>query len=159
MDRIGELRAAFDASREALFATLDLLSPEDWDTPVQSEGEGWTVRHVVTHLLDTEQSQMILLQRLRNGEETVPADFDIDRWNRRVKKMEPRSTEELRSGMEESRMAFNALFDQIMPHELALTGRHPATGDETTLERFLEVLAWHETHHTKEITDGLNAAS
>jgi uncharacterized damage-inducible protein DinB len=157
MDRIGELRAAFDSSREALFATMDGLSDQDWDTPVQSEGEGWTVRHVITHLLDTEQSQMMLMHRLRGGEETVPADFDIDRWNRRVKKMEPKPADELRAGLEQSRAVFGSLLDQITPEDLTLTGRHPALGEDVTLERFLELLAWHESHHTKEITDGLNA--
>lgn len=158
MDRIGELRAAFDSSREALFATMDALSDEDWDTPVQSEGEGWTVRHVITHLLDTEQSQMMLMQRLRSGEETVPADFDIDRWNRRVKKMEPKPADELRMGLEQSRVVFGTFLDQVTVDDLSLTGRHPALGEDVTLERFLELLAWHETHHTKEITDGLSTA-
>ena len=155
MDRITELRAAIEHARERTLATIETLAAGDWDTPVQSEGEGWTVRNVVSHLLDTETSQGMLIHRLLSDEETVPEDFDIDRWNRRVRKMPAQSPEALVAGLAESRVGLRGVLDRVQPEDLTRTGRHPGLGEIVSLERFLELLAWHERPHLGEITTGL----
>jgi hypothetical protein len=156
MDRIGELKAALDQSRAGLLATLDRVAEGERDVKVHSEEDGWTVRDIVSHLFDSERGQMMQIERIRNGEPTVPDDFDVDRWNRgRQRRMAEMEWDEIVAGLHETREALRAALDGIDDEELALTGRHPALQQEIPLQRYLEIIAWHETTHTGEIRAGL----
>ena len=73
-------------SRTDLLALLMGLQSEQWSTTVFSEGDTWTIRTVVSHLLDSERGMSIQVHKIRKGEETVPPDFDLTRWNASVQK-------------------------------------------------------------------------
>ena len=74
-------------SRAALLTLLQALSEEQWQTAVFSEGNTWTVMTVVSHLLDSERGMSIQVHKIRKGEETIPPDFDLARWNANVEKL------------------------------------------------------------------------
>ena len=84
-------------SRSALFELLDSLSPEQWQTPVFTEGDTWTVGAVLGHLVENERGMSIHVHKIRNGEATIAEDFDLERWNagvaRRVREYRAARTE------------------------------------------------------------------
>ncbi len=54
-------------SREALFALLAGLSPEQWQTTVFAEGERWTVATVLAHLVESERGMSIHVHKIRKA--------------------------------------------------------------------------------------------
>ncbi|MEZ4859807.1 MAG: DinB family protein [Caldilineaceae bacterium] len=143
------------ASRQALLALLNSLQPEQWETPVFSEGDTWTVTTVVSHLIDGERGMSIQVHKIRKGEETVPANFDLARWNAGVKKrMGNPSPAELLSGLEATRTKTLEGMNSLSDTEWALTGRHPARG-MITIEQYYETIHGHELSHAADIRQAM----
>lgn len=159
MERIADLCSDLEAVREDVLDFLGGLSDTEWETPVQSEGERWTVRDIVSHLADTEMSQAALVRAVVAGLDTIPDDFDIDRWNRgRVRRMADRTPAELITGLAAGRTTLLDLLAELTEDDLARTGRHPAVGEAVTVDRFLELMAWHEGAHLTEMRSGLESS-
>lgn len=134
-------------SRRALLAFLNELPAEQWTSPVFSEGEPWTITTVVSHLLDSERGMSIQVHKIRKGEETVPADFDITRWNSGVqKRIGDRTPAELLSLLDATRAKTLEVMNALRGEEWALTGRHPARGI-ITIEQYYETIHAHELAH------------
>jgi uncharacterized protein (TIGR03083 family) len=142
-------------SRAALLALLQGLTPDQWGTPVFSEGAPWTVRTVVSHLLDSERGMSIQVHKIRKGEETVPPDFDITRWNAGVeKRVGDLSPAELLTGLAATRTKTLAVMASLHENEWTLTGRHPARGI-ITVEQYYETIHGHEVSHTADMAKAL----
>lgn len=142
-------------SRMALRALLTSLSPEQWEAPVFSEGEPWTVTTVVSHLIDSERGMSIQIHRTRKGEETLPAGFDLDRWNAGVKdRMGVLAPAELLAQLAETRAKTLEVMDSLQDEDWSLTGRHASRGI-ITVEQFYETIHGHELAHTADIKTAL----
>ena len=134
-------------SRRELFAFLHSLEPDQWTTPVFSEGEPWTVKTVVSHLLDSERGMSIQVHKIRKGEATVPPDFDLARWNGGVKKrIGDLTPAELISALEATRAKTLEVMTSLREEEWALSGRHPSRGI-ITVEQYYETIYGHERAH------------
>ncbi len=128
-------------SRAELRRLLDALDPMQWKTPIFGEGETWTVKTVVGHLIDSERSMSIHVHKIRKGEETLPESFDLDRWNAGIhERMGERSTDELMAGLEATREKTLSVLSSIQEDEWALTGRHPSRG-KISVEQYYETMA------------------
>ncbi len=68
---------------EALHARLAALPPAAWETPVYSEGQTWTVRDVLAHLVSAERGHQRLIADVAAGGSGSPPDFNVDEYNRR----------------------------------------------------------------------------
>ncbi len=142
-------------SRAYLEATLAHIGPDQWKTQVQSEGERWTVRQVLSHLLDAEKGLTGQMKRLQAGKPTIPDDFDLDRWNRgAVRRLSELTPEQLIAGLSESRAALNAFVDGLAADDLQKEGRHTIAGI-IPLWRFLQIVAEHEKTHAADIRAAL----
>ncbi len=138
-------------SRAALLALLQALSEEQWQTTVFSEGNTWTVRTVVSHLLDSERGMSIQVHKIRKGEETIPPDFDLARWNASVeKRVGDLTPAELIAGLEATRARTLSAMNTIQDNEWTLTGRHPARG-MITIEQYYATIHGHELSHTADM--------
>ena len=145
-------------SRQALLAFLHELPTEQWTSPVFSEGEPWTITTVVSHLLDSERGMSIQVHKIRKGEETVPPDFDITRWNSGVqKRIGDLSPAALLSLLETTRAKTLAVMNALNAEEWVLTGRHPARGI-ITVEQYYETIHAHELAHLADMQGVLRAA-
>lgn len=154
-NKLHEWQTQLAASRATLLTLLQGLTPEQWTTPVFSEGEPWTIRTVVSHLLDSERGMSIQVHKIRKGEETVPPDFDIARWNAGVqKRVGDLSPAELLAGLEATRAKTLSVMASLQANEWALTGRHPARGI-ITIEQYYETIHGHEVTHTADIAQAL----
>ncbi|MCY3708777.1 MAG: maleylpyruvate isomerase N-terminal domain-containing protein [Caldilineaceae bacterium] len=143
-------------SREALFALLNGLSPEQWQTAVFAEGDTWTVATVVAHLVESERGMSIHVHKIRKGEATIPDDFDLDRWNagltRRTGDIAP---EELMASADATRAKTLEVMDSLEEGEnvvLSITGR--------SVEGSLESLrasagAWKGTHDPEVLKENI----
>lgn len=144
-------------SRAALLALLQGLTAEQWQTPVFSEGEPWTIRTVVSHLIDGERGMSIQVHKIRKGEETIPPDFDLNRWNASVqKRIGDLTPDELLTALEATRTRTLEAMATLQETEWALTGRHPARG-LITVDQYYETIHGHELSHTADMASALGS--
>ena len=142
-------------SRQALFSVLENLEPAQWEATVFSEGDQWTVATVVSHLLDSERGMSIHVHKIRKGEETLPPEFDLHRWNASVtKRIGDLSPAELLAGLKTTRAKTLELLQKVAENEWVLTGRHPARG-VITIDQYYETIYGHELIHTADIRKAL----
>lgn len=148
--------------RQANSETLPLLIgiPEDsLGVLVYGESEGkWTIRDVVSHLADAEAGLLGQVRRLLAGEQTVPADFDLDRWNRSaVRRKRDRTYPQLLEDIRASFADTLKTLDLTPVESLDLVGRHPS-GENLTAEGYFRRMADHRRQHTADIRASLRAA-
>jgi uncharacterized protein (TIGR03083 family) len=158
MDKKTVWKNKLSKSRAALNSLLDQLSAEQWQTTVFSEGNNWTVRDVVAHLVDSEKGMSIHIHKIRKGRETVPESFDLNQWNAGVKdRAGDASPDELRQALLAGRAKLLDGLNSLTDDEWTLTGRHPFRG-VITLEQYYETIAAHEVIHAKDIKEALRLA-
>lgn len=153
-DRIQQLKADLAAARRRLNAVLDQVG-DRWDAPVYTEGAAWTVRQVVIHLMVSDQGQNTMLKAIARGEEGVPADFDLERYNRRsVEKRAETSIQDLRAALAASFAERDAWLDTLDESQLEQSGRH-GSGQTLTVAQILAVIANHDRAHAADIAHAL----
>lgn len=142
-------------SRERLLSALNQLNPEQWQTVIYAEGNTWTVRDIVSHLVDSENGMSIHIYKIRKGRETVPENFDLTRWNAGVKnRTGDISNAELRQRLDAVRTRLLEGLDSLEEHEWTLTGRHPFRG-VITIEQYYETISGHEFSHATDIAQAV----
>jgi DinB superfamily len=151
MNRTEKWSTALAESRAALLKVLNALSPEAWETVVFGEGDAWTVSTIVGHLIDSERGMSIHVHKIRKGEETLPPDFDLERWNAGVKqRLGSPSPAELLAGLEAVRARTLQGLQNLAEEDWDRTGRHPSRG-VITVEQYYETIAGHEVMHCAHI--------
>lgn len=145
--------------RQANGESLPILIaiPEDsLGVMVYGEGDGtWTVRDVVSHLADAEAGLLGQVRRLMAGEQTIPPDFDLDRWNRSaVRRKRDRTYPQLLDDIRTSFADALRTLEQAPEAALDLAGRHPS-GENLTAEGYFRRMADHRRQHASDIRSAL----
>ena len=154
-DRKEILKQKMSDARTALTNLLSQLTPEQWQTPVFSEQQTWTVQYIVAHLTDAEQGMSIQVHKIRKGQETLPEGFDLNQWNAGVQeRVGPLTIEELLDRMPKVRARTLQGLGSINEDEWELQGRHPSRG-LITIEQYYETIAGHDMTHTRDIKQAL----
>jgi hypothetical protein len=153
-------KQALAQARTELETFLQSLNPAELQTPVVSEDQNtWTVLDVVAHLLENERGMSIHIHKIRKGQETVPPDFDLNRWNAGLKeRMSNPTLSELLENLAQVRARTLKELDSLAAEEWALQGRHPARG-MITIEQYYETIAYHDRHHLNDIQQALSRKS
>jgi hypothetical protein len=142
-------------ARQYLDTILDQVG-DRWDVQVYSEGAAWTVRQLGIHLMITDKGHNNTLKGIANGEEPIPADFDLERYNKRsVEKRAETSIEEIRAGLAAAAAERNAWLDTIDDATLDKKGRHGSM-KILTVEEILKVVENHDRDHGGDIARVLN---
>lgn len=153
-------QAALEEAQQTVHAVFDTLGAADWQATVFSEGETWTVRDVLYHLLDAERGMGWQVTRIRDGSGSgVPDDFDIDRWNRRVRRQSRDSQADgpaLLAELDAAHAATLALVDSLQADDWRKVGRQAVAG-EITVEQWFRVIAGHKMQHAAEVRAALAA--
>lgn len=146
------IRQTILADHAASLAVLKNIPAEDWTRPVPSdEGVNWTAKDVLSHLAISEAGQLGALKRVLAGDLAVPADFDLNRYNRgSVKKRADKTVAELLAEIEAAHAQVLAQLDQTPETDLDKTGRH-ARGDTLTLAEFFTRITEHRRAHAAEL--------
>jgi hypothetical protein len=146
-----DLQAKLVENRAALFMLLQDLTEERWETAVFSESTIWTVSDIVRHLEGAERSMITLMDRIRQGSEGVPEDFDLDRWNAsRIKKAKELQPPELMTAMEKNRENLWQFMDSLSDEDWQKKGRHGSLRI-MTIEEICHIIADHEAVHANDI--------
>ncbi len=159
-DRKSHIRKTIEENHAASWAILSSIPPEGWARRVYSEESAdWTVRDLLAHLADSERGQVGQLQRLLQGSQTLPPDFDLQRWNRSaVAKRAGRAPEEHLSEILAAYHSGLALLESAAEADLDRVGRH-ARGDDLTVEAYFLRIASHRLEHSLEIQRALAGGS
>jgi len=154
--RKDKLRQAMQADHAASLAIFNRVTPEQWGQPVPSdEGVDWKARDVLSHVAASEGSQLVVIQRVLNGQGSVPEDFDVNRYNRRsVQKQAERTPVEFLASIDRDHAQVLAALDGLDEAELDKTGRH-ARGDTLTIEGFFNRITEHRRQHAEELAHNL----
>lgn len=155
MSRITELKANLAQSRQHLNHVLDLVG-DRWDTQVYTEGAAWTVRQLAVHLMISDKGQTSTVMGIARGEDPIPADFDLERYNRRsVEKRADTSIGDIRAALAASFAEREAWLDTLDDAALDNRGRH-GSGRILSAAEILQVMADHENAHADDIARVLN---
>lgn len=155
-ERKGALRAHLEMRHAETWPVLQQLSPEDLQVAVYTEGDRvWTVKDLLGHLADGERGNLGQVQRLIAGEQTVPEDFDLDRWNRSaVRKSASRLPAELLQIIEEHYHKALGFLEGLSEEDLDRVGRHSSLA-MLTAEGFLRRMVDHRAEHVADIQAAL----
>ena len=152
-DRKGALREELRESQQDLLGVLGQVGAADWERA--SPNEGWTIRHLLTHLSTSEQGFVGTARRMAAGEGGVPADFDPNRWNagqqRRNAEVDPA---ELRQRLEAAHVEILEALDGMDDQALDRRG-YLSTGQDGSTEDCFRLLASHKRTHTADIRAAL----
>jgi uncharacterized protein (TIGR03083 family) len=148
---LDEIRDELSATRRVLNAVLDQVG-DRWDAPVYSEGAAWNVRQLLMHLAITDQAHNNMVMGFAEGREIVPADFDVERYNRRsVEKRADMTPEQARQSLAESRGALLQWLDGVTDESVyEKTGRHGSM-NIYSIRQILRLMGQHEQNHALDI--------
>ncbi|MCX6033056.1 MAG: maleylpyruvate isomerase N-terminal domain-containing protein [Chloroflexi bacterium] len=137
-----------DAALAAFFAAF---LPEQWRTPIYTEGTPWTSHDVLAHLVSAERGLTRMIEDVVGGGSGVAADFDYDAFNAvEVAALAGRSPSDLLADFRVARADLIALVEQLADTDLDHHGRHPALGD-VTLEAYIKAVYQHAKIHVRDV--------
>jgi uncharacterized protein (TIGR03083 family) len=144
-------------NRTKLLGVVSTLSEDELDRRLR---DGWTIREMLTHLLNAEEDHCRISAVIARGEsDRLPKTIDIDTYNaERLAARGRLDRSELLSALAAQRERTLALFNSLSESQLALSGPHPALG-EMTVGNIFRVIAVHEQMHTRDIETALGRAS
>lgn len=149
-ERIEKIKQKLAEARQYLDAVLDAAEAHQ-DVTVFSDGQGWTVRNLAVHLADADRGNARQVMGIAAGQEVIPPDFDLDRYNRRaIEKRAEMTYAEARASLAASRAELLAWLDTLDDTALDAEGRH-ASLNIMSVEKILGVMAWHERTHADDI--------
>jgi len=142
-------------NRDSLLAAVADLSEEELDT---RSADGWTIRQILTHLVNAEEDHRSVIQAIRRGEaHLVPRQISLDEYNaRRLDERGTLARQQLLDALQEQRQETEHLFQELSENQLNLPGTHPVIGDTTVADIF-RIIALHDRMHTQDIRALLRA--
>ena len=138
-------------------AFFNELDAESWTVQIYSDGDAWTVHHLLAHFTEVEGSIRKLIARILEGEPGVPEDFDIDRWNARyTMEMSEHDRDYLLAEFARRRAATVELARGLSDADLETSGRHPFLGP-AQVKDMLKLMYVHLLGHQRDIRRALDA--
>jgi hypothetical protein len=142
--------------RDKLSIVIDQLQPTDWDKTVQEGDQQWSVKQIITHLVDAQKGMTGQINTISGGQEAIPEDFDLDRWNKRaVEKGADKTKEELLTALNEGRTKLIDLVNTFSDAQLEQKGRHSSLV-VMSVEQIAKLIGTHEAEHAALIAQALN---
>ena len=151
------IRADNQAKAASVTAVLARVTESGWGAPVYSPDHAatWTVHDVIAHLLDSTEGQLRTARMIANGEDPLPPDFDLQRWNKRiVEKAADKDTAEMIAAVRDNVDAWLQFLDEVPEAALDNQGRYPS-GDIETVENYIVRYSNHEATHAADLEKAL----
>lgn len=154
-ERIQQIKSNLAAGRERLNYVLDRVG-DRWNTQVYADGAAWTVHQLAVHLMISDKGQTNTIKGIAVGEEIIPADFDLERYNRRsVEKRVDATVDEVRASLAQTFAERDTWLDTLDDAALDKAGRHGSM-HILSIAQILDVMADHERDHANDIARVLN---
>jgi hypothetical protein len=123
---------------------------------IYTEGDHWSIGHVIRHIVQAEKSIQRLMASILGGSAGTPEDFDLDAYNeRKVREIEAVVLADLLADFAATRARTIAWVSGRTPADLAQTGRHPFLGI-APIEEMVKLLYRHTRLHQRDIRRSLN---
>lgn len=154
--RIESIQAYMHAKHEETWPILRALQEHSYGEVVYHEDEQmWQVKDVIAHLADSERGLLGQVTRLLAGEQTVPEDFDLNRWNRSaVRKTANNPVSDLLDQISEAYQELLQVLSGLEDDALDKVGRH-SSGRMLTVEAFFRRVLSHRSEHVADIRKAL----
>ena len=124
------------------------LTDGQWKKEVYTEGDVWTIRNILAHLVTSERAFIKLFENIRQGGQGAAEDFVIDRYNAsQQEKTKDLNSQELLEQYKEMRAEMIEWVSGISDSDLDKTGRHPGLGVTTLREMVKMVYIHNQTHY------------
>ncbi|HLD93874.1 MAG TPA: DinB family protein [Anaerolineales bacterium] len=150
-----ELAKTLEAEGVKTVQFFESLAPEQWDTPVYSEGPGWRVQNLLAHFTEVEGSISELIRSIVGGGSGVSEDFDIDRWNaKHTGEISQQDKDWLLAEFVRRRRTTVEMVTTLTDADLEKRGRHPALGI-TEVKNMVKLMYIHILGHQRDIKRAL----
>jgi hypothetical protein len=159
-----EIAARLQAEGEAVLAYFQRLTPLQWqqnvyDVVQEETALGrWRVHEILAHFIASERGFQDLIQNVASGGAGAGEGFDIDEYNRGVRREAQSSEAQVLLGqyaMVRERTVALAL--ALTGAQLRRVGRHPFLG-EVTVEAMLRNIYHHNSLHLRDVRAALRRA-
>lgn len=153
-----EIMEKLAATRAELIEVCRELDWDTWTQPVYAHGDEdeWTAMDLLRHLVWAEGGMLRLMKQIRAGEEGVPEDFDLDRYNASgIRKLKDELPSGLLLRLEQNRQAVAAFVDSLEEGDWEKQGRHGSLRI-MTIQEILEQIARHEEEHLRDLRQVLS---
>lgn len=156
-DRKQEIKRSITDKHHRSWSILTSLSEADMEVAVyRSEDHEWTVKDLLAHLADSETGLLGQARRIAKDEQTLPDNFDINRWNRSaVRKRAGQSSEEHLSIIGATFEEVLEFLEQVDPGMLDRRGRH-SSGAMLSLEEYFHRIVDHRLEHATDIREAID---
>lgn len=129
---------------------FNALTDEQWRVEVYTEGQTWTIRHVLAHFVTSERGLLKLFKSIREGGLGASDDFSIDYYNaRQQEKTRDLTPHELLKQFADVRAETVRWVSRLSDDDLAIEGRHPFMG-QVQLFEMLKMLYLHNQIHFRD---------
>lgn len=157
MDDASALASKLKDDRVRSMAFLLSLGEAEWSVQVYTEGELWTVRSVLAHLLSAERAFVHLFREVQTGGEGVADGFSVNTFNEREQaRYEKMSSEDLLESFQRTRARLIDLVATLTDDELEHVGRHPFLG-MTSLREMVRLTHIHAQSHLRDVRRALGS--
>lgn len=130
--------------------TFNSLTDEQWRVEVYTEGQTWTIRHVLAHFVTSERGLLKLFKSILEGGLGASEDFLIDHYNaRQQEKTKDLTPQELLVQYADVRADTVKWVSSLLENDLEIEGRHPFLGQVSLLE-MLKMLYLHNQIHFRD---------
>jgi uncharacterized damage-inducible protein DinB len=130
---------------------LQAVPAEAWDQQLYSDGAGWSMRDLLTHIVEVEDSIPRLIRRVVNEGIGVAEDFDLDAYNeRKVKEAQERDIDTLIALFSTRRAQTVQMTADFSEDDLQKEGRHPFLG-ETQVVEMIRLMILHVQLHLRDM--------
>ena len=157
MSELAELAGKLQSEGERLIGFYRGLGQSQWEIEVYTDGDVWTIRNTLAHLLTSERAFTKLFEQIRQGGSGVTEDFVIDRYNasqqRRTMDLRP---SDLLQAFRQARAAMVTWASELAEEDLQRMGRHPYLG-VTSLREMLKMVYIHNQLHYRDARRALRA--
>jgi uncharacterized damage-inducible protein DinB len=150
-----ELAEKLKTEGDKFVRIFSALTDDQWQAEVYTEGEVWTIRNVLSHLVTSERGLVKLFESIRQGGAGVTDNFSIDRYNSsQQEKTKELTPAELLEQYKEIRANSVIWVSGLKDEELEIKGRHPFLG-ETVLREMIKMLYLHNQIHYRDLKNVL----
>ena len=129
---------------------FNALTDEQWRVEVYTEGQTWTIRHVLAHFVTSERGLLRLFKSILEGGLGASDDFSIDYYNaRQQEKTKDMTPQELLEQYANVRADSVKWVSHLSAEDLKIEGRHPFLG-QVHLDEMLKMLYLHNQIHFRD---------
>lgn len=139
---------AIAATPQHLREAINGLNQQQLDTPYRPDG--WTVRQVIHHLPDSHLNSYIRFKIVLTEDHPTIRTYDQQRWAE-LPEAKTGPIEMSLTLLESLHHRWVLFLRNLQPSDFARTFNHPENGT-MTLDRLLQLYAWHGRHHVAHIT-------